>query len=413
MNKPEMLPKIQAFVNEKLNLDPEDKLVETTELSEGKSGALVYLIKVNSRQKGLSGYYIVKCIEKKGHYFSLKENEGMRARILHRNSGLFKNHLVELKCCGACSEYYVVVYTYANNSVFHSTALDKLPPSEIIKQLRVLSYELLFLWNPDPEKSTDNVNIFHDLLKYRIEPDGSFATKTWELLTNSEENTIAILDKLYPNPSYFVLNDSHFLDSHLEHLCFLKGNCHGDLHSKNIICWFADSQKTQSRYSIIDYDSYSECQYLLFDHAYLELYVFLSLFKDISDIQKWSSECLSALRVSLFEDINQPGNTFVEARNALCFGIKNWISENEPKLIDDLSIQHRICRIAAGINFFSKGAITDPIELKKIYTYICLNFEMLFRELNIQNKTEGIAQFRNEDYATIDIDILWKSCVKE
>lgn len=37
---------------------------------------------------------------------------------------------------------------------------------------------------------------------------------------------------------------------------------------------------------------------------------------------------------------------------------------------------------------------------------------MLFRELNIQNKTEGIAQFRNEDYATIDIDILWKSCVK-
>lgn len=370
MNKPEMLPKIQAFVNEKLNLDPEDKLVETTELSEGKSGALVYLIKVNSRQKGLSGYYIVKCIDKKGHYFSLKENEGMRARILHRNSGLFKNHLVELKCCGACSEYYVVVYTYANNSVFHSTALDKLPPSEIIKQLRVLSYELLSLWNPDPEKSTDNVNIFHDLLKYRIEPDGSFATKTWELLTNSEENTIAILDKLYPNPSYFVLNDSHFLDSHLEHLCFLKGNCHGDLHSKNIICWFADSQKTQSRYSIIDYDSYSECQYLLFDHAYLELYIFLSLFKDISDIQKWSSECLSALRVSLFEDINQPGNTFVEARNALCFGIKTGYRKTNQSLLMILAFSIAYVELQQASTFFPRVQLRIRLNLKRyIHTF--------------------------------------------
>ena len=160
---------------------------------------------------------------------------------------------------------------------------------------------------------------------------------------------------------------------------FLCGNVHGDLHRRNIMCQTIEQKKQE--YFLIDYDSFSNKGYLLYDQAYLEMSIYFD--EVISyDIVRWIACMKNILHSDIDEKIDKEIDEPVRAlRNAICRGITKWENEAMPNNRDVVELQYILVRIAAGINFFSKAGITDEEQWKKILIYISLSIQAFFKKI--------------------------------
>ena len=84
---------IKEFIKDKLAI-VSDTHIRETPLTEGRSGAEVYRIKVESRKKRFSGYHIVKLFDARE---SREETESEKARNFRDTAPGFADYLVKVE----------------------------------------------------------------------------------------------------------------------------------------------------------------------------------------------------------------------------------------------------------------------------------------------------------------------------
>ena len=85
--------------------------------------------------------------------------------------------------------------------------------------------------------------------------------------------------------------------------------------------------------------------------------------------------------------------------------------EEQPHMKDNVEVQFLIARIAAGINYISKGAIQNQDYLMKLLQYVGESFKALFAKIDFQWSTESLTKLNytlsKDDY----VETLWENCV--
>ena len=270
-----MLPQeVQEFVKERLFVVSDNEIHAST-ITEGRSGADVYRIKVNSRRKRFTGSYIVKVcniVQRE------EEKESYKADLLYQEAPNFTEHLVKVVTEKTIGERSIIIYNQANNSVRNMESFSELNGEMILKYMRQVSFDILSLMNEDVQTGGSVEDFFNCLLSKQLSSNGRFRDRIESLLKNPKAACLPLNGRIYPNPAYFINSISEW-GSYVSDPIFLKGIAHGDLHGYNLIA-------SEDSYSLIDYDGVMINTYLLFDHAYFEFSIFYDNSKD-NDLKRW------------------------------------------------------------------------------------------------------------------------------
>lgn len=405
------------YLKEKLHVKGySDVNLEEVQITEGKSGAEVYRIFCNSEINRITGYYIVKIIGADSQNDTIGNTEVEKSKQILNDAPEFRAHLVECSPDAPpvkINNQWVVIYNYSSPSIINTAPLSKLVGDAKEKSTEIISYELLSGLNRrDCELvgQTTAIEFLKRLLSYRIEPNGNFILRSKKILLNSERPSIVFNGLVFPNPLYYIINNTTWLNQCSSR--FFTGKVHGDLHSQNILVTGRDNNIEEPEIKIIDYDSYYKDGYLFFDNAYLELSLYLDTLQD-ADLKQWINTISPALMERLDYSFSGNGNTVEKIRNSICSGIKRWYkTENYEGAVDIITVQFVLARIAAGINYFSKSAITDLYLQKHLMMYISINVRNLMDILNFKWDDENAGRFKDETRSNDIMDKLWESCGK-
>lgn len=396
-----MLPQeVRKFVKEKLSVTS-DNDIDDILLTDGRSGAEVYRIKVCSRKERLSGNYIVKICDVEENE---EDTEAYKAKLLYEHAPLFTKHLVKVAAEKKIDKKSIILYHQANDSVWDTVAFSGLDGAHITEYMEQVSHDLLSLMNEKVETGGTAEDFFRCLLEKQLGLDGRFESRIKSLLERPEAESIALNGEIFPNPLYIMKNVSCW-GKNLTNQIFLRGIVHGDLHGYNLLA-------SDDTYSVIDYDSVSTNSYLFFDQAYFELSIFYDVSKD-NDLKGWNIMLERLIKPSFLKDV-EPCENYKEyiVRNAICRGITIWMNEKKlEKIKEDIEIQFMMARIAAGINFFCKRSCVEKGNQVKVLLYISYCIKILMEKIDYN--------YNENDISTLcglpefdDIENLWEGFVK-
>lgn len=392
--------KIQEFIKKQLAVISNDN-IDTCLLTEGRSCANVYRVKVTSRRERLTGSYVVKICdipERK------EKKEAYKANVLYQGAPDFSQHLVKVEAEAEVDGKTVIIYNQANNSVMDMVVFSELSGDALAKYVKQVSFDLLSLMNRDRKTDGTAGDFFHCLLAKQLEKNGRFESRIKNLLTEPEAESVVLNGKVFPNPFCFVKNVSK-LQQCLSSQIFLKGMAHGDMHGYNLIA-------SSDTYSLIDYDGVLEDAYLFYDQAYFEFSIFYDNSKD-NDLKRWNIMLDHLISPSFLKEASLCEN-YKEyiVRNAICEGIKSWMKEERlEKMKDDIELQFLMTRIAAGINFFCKKNCTERGKQIKVLFYIAYCCKLFAEKTGYEYDENNISSLRVPPEYT-DTEELWEGFVK-
>ena len=380
-------------------------------LTNGKSGAEVYRAKIVSKVHNVSGIYIIKIIDKNSRWHSADRNEAERYQNFFTNAPQYHARMVELVAQKELDDCLIVIYRQANDSVLNSAMLEELNPADKVKYLKLISYELLEKMSGEIRSSVDASSFFHSILDYRIIEQGTFYQVIEQYLDMPLASSFSVGDSIFPNPAYYIRNQDEWI-THSRKLMLIQGNMHGDLHSQNVICTKDRTLPEELQYSVIDYDSFRTDGYLLFDHAYLELGLYLNLFPDY-DFARWEATIAPLIKGSFLTEVPcEFGAVAPGYRNAICDGIARWQKVSFPHAVDVVDIQFCLARIAAGVNYFSKQGITNRGVKEKVLIYLGLCFKELFDKLSFSWDSRNPSTIKDDRAIPNQMSVVWEKCLK-
>ena len=408
--------KIKQYIMTTLCVTSEQGITDQQKLTDGKSGADVYRIRVNSSRTRYSGVYIIKLTRTDSFWYDTSNNEATANDNLRNNAKNFQNRLVKKISDKVIDKYHVMIFRQANNSVLSTVSLEKLIISDQHNIISNLSYELLSSWNQNCDCQNCSLDsLIVSLLSYRLDENGSFKKRILGFLEKIDAKSFLIDKVVLPNPFYYIKHVNEWAGK-LQGFSSFWGNVHGDLHRKNVLCNKEHVSDNESDYFIIDYDTYSNNQGLLFDHAYLELSIYYeTIFQDL-DIKTLCGTLDKTVSCDIFKgipNVDVINTPILSLRNAVSQGIVRWKNESYPHMCDEISIQYHIMRIIAGVNFFSKSKITDDGLLKKLLLYLGICFRRLFEIIDFEWSSEDMSKLLYAVSKNDYIDDLWDNCLKK
>lgn len=391
---------IRTYVKAQLAVAPDQDISEKS-LVDGRSGAEVYSIKVNSQEKGRSGCYIVKvCSATQAQC----ESEADKAQRFFDYSSEFASHLVKVEAYGRIGAKDIIIYSQANNSRMNSVAFSNLDGTHFAEYAKQVSYDLLADLNQMTQVGGSVGDFFLCLLAKQLGAGGRFKERMETLLARPGAECIAINGGIYPNPLYFM-NHLDSWGAHMSDLHLFRGAAHGDLHGFNLLA-------ADGTYSVIDFDSAKVDSYLLFDQAYLEFSSFYDNSKD-NDLKRWTSMLEKLISPSVFRQV-EPCEHYLEylVRNAICGGIAAWVNKTgRERQRDDIEIQFMLARIAAGINFFCKKSCADKGRQVTVLLFIAHCLKLLLQKTGYACDENDISPLHLSSVFT-DTESLWEDFLK-
>ena len=383
-----------------------DKGYQLLKLSDGYSEAEVYILEVNGarRQRDL-GTFILKIIDLKSENDSDK-NEAEKTRDIYEKANNFRKHLVKIKYEKVIENKLVMILSFTFDGKFSSILLAQIKIDNQCKLLRDVSYDLLKKLNYGSIENTSECSIISSLCLHKLQKDGNFICRMQEYVREVEYPALNIKGIVLPNPYYYIVSSEILTDILKEkNIRFIKGFNHGDLHQKNIMI-----SRDYMDYVIIDYDKF-ETNFLLFDQAYLELSSYIQC-SDEWDFEKWMKALEYMFRTDNGEDDNVEFSEIIHIEASIREGIHQWYEEERPECMDDFKVQLQLARIAAGIDFFSKGGIIEERLHMKYLAYICYGIKELFSLVRYKWDNSKASWMEDKEKAAYNADKLWNECGK-
>lgn len=375
-----------------------------TQLTDGLSGADVYILEVlKPRRKRDRGIYILKVIDTLGRWYDKDNNEAAKSKRIYNEAVNYQKYLVKVEKEAVVDDKLILVLTFALGSELKSISLAQLRLDYKLELLQKISYDLLKKLNANTIEFVDGCDMLEELCTYRLEEKGNFTKRLRKYIYEMDKPSININGEILPNPYYYIDKLKDILQTN--HIQYIKGITHGDLHQKNIL-----TMNNGSKYAIIDYDSCSK-NYLLFDQAYLELNLLMQTYSEW-DLEKWMEGMAFAFQINDNEKESVEFAGIIEVEYNVCQGILQWYNEEVPNLLDSFRIQFLLARIAAGINYFSKNGIDNKTEQIKYLIYISFGFKVLFSTINYKWEKNSVSKLINRESDSKNAELLWNECGK-
>lgn len=406
---------IDEYIRKTFGLNSSEGYV-TEKINEGYSGAEVYLLRILwARRKKDNGIFILKVINTLGKWYNSEGNEETKSRTLYENASEFRNHLVRVKYSSIIGDKLILVLSYANNSQLTTISLLQERLDNKLQLIRKISFDLLNEMNVHTN-ITQECDALKRWCSYRIDSDGNFMKRMRMYICNPNRPALNVGGEILPNPLYYVNKLQSMIEN--KYFQFITGIIHGDLHQKNILIpkSLEDDkrvhiQKMDDKYVIIDYDSFMDDAYLLFDHAYLELNLYIDELQEC-DLERWIKGLQYAFQIGDIESDEIEFEGIRKIESSIRNGIEDWCKSKHPGLEDSIHVQLQLARIAAGINYFSKGSIDSRTEHLKYLIYIAYGFKEFFSLIEYKWDKENTSRLVNREEDVLNADVLWNECGK-
>jgi hypothetical protein len=353
----------------------------------GKSSASVFLVDINCSDH--DGQAILKISESSLN----KDIKGMQAALDHAPKiGKSLPKLIKQK---SSKNYHAILLAVVGDGFLQADPLSAVPNPILNGAFQKISRLLLEEWNFGAKFSND----YHDpptilkkFLGYRAEP----GARIWDFLREELEidpdvKTIDVGWHSLPNP--LNLLDKECISGNTKQQ-IVEGLVHGDFHSDNVLIRYAT---TLQDVFFIDFDSVSTEAPLFFDHSYLELFHLLS-FRGQHSYQKWLELCDQLSNVNTQSDANRATIAaddmgLLWSVGMLRGAVGRWTSNEHKARLDDITKQLLLSRVAAGLNFSSKRALSlDPTQSAKkktlAFIYAAFAAKQYFDLCKIEMSTE-------------------------
>lgn len=213
---------------------------------------------------------------------------------------------------------------------------------------------------------------------------------------------IIFRDQTHPNPIAYVYNPATWQAQHDTIHVWPSGICHGDLHSRNLIC----DLSSQTLY-VIDWATMGRDQLIFFDHVYLELNILLTIFmEDVQPTamtrpdklrlwQEWSRAAQAAtgfeanvqLNFTLARYALERSTPVRQARDQIFETMKDFSRGIE----EDLWRSYHIAGVAAAMNFLRKHTL-GPLEQTFVLYYAALHLEKLLDSMRVDWRAGSTVQ---------------------
>jgi predicted ATPase len=335
------------------------------ELKGGRTGALLYLASVATRDPRRVEHFVVKLDRVNPRS---KSTEGERHRqALQQAPAVFADRNMakvahEIEHEGAIALFYTV----AGQSLQHFRTLAAQESQSRLEALFTATADhLLRSWNADAavEQALHPQKVLQRWLGYRLKADGPIGSFLGDVFRVAPETQGFIVEgQVFPNPLSYGLDAAQWGEA--RPIDILIGFQHGDLNIGNILARFEEGSEVPKGYFLIDFALYKAQMPLLYDLCYLEMsYLVREL--ERAPFPKWVS------LVTLFSsrDIPNPRDVPVELAGACAVinegrkAFDRWVHESRPSLSDDLWGQLRLAAVAAGLNYCNKTALTTEERL--------------------------------------------------
>ncbi|RME98029.1 MAG: hypothetical protein D6768_18325, partial [Chloroflexi bacterium] len=213
---------------------------------------------------------------------------------------------------------------------------------------------------------------------------------------------IIFRDQTHPNPIAYVYNPAMWQTEQDTIHVWPFGICHGDLHSRNLIC----DLSSQTLY-VIDWATLGRNKLIFFDHVYLELNILLTIFmEDVhpatmtrqDKLRLWQEWSQTARRATGFRVNIQRNFTLAlyaiersapirQARDRILAAMRDFAAG----MARDLWRSYHIAGVAAAMNFLRKHTL-GPLEQTFVLYYGALHLEQLLNSIGIDWRFGATAQ---------------------
>ncbi|MCP4383677.1 MAG: hypothetical protein GY798_20050 [Hyphomicrobiales bacterium] len=359
---PEHYADLEAGIEKQWGVDGLVYLIR--KLSGGKSGALVYVADLNSRDFG--GQAILKFDDYPDPQ-SQETNEAERhGRALKSAPEYARAHLSEIVNSYAHDQRLAILSTIAGrgleyaepwaNSAYHD---------QLATAVRVAG-EILEDWNKGYSLS-DGLRTPADLLVgwlgYRLDPNKGrihdFLREEHGL--TPDQPTFMFDGEWFPNPLNFVASQA----SRDTQLRAVVGNVHGDLHGQNILV--SSRSGSDPAYYLIDLALFEDNQCLFYDHAYFEL-THLLRSRDQANAENWLSILASVGRLGQGGTVVQGDDLgLVQLVSAIRRELFQWVDRHEGNRLAHMESQALLARVAVGLCFAHRQISNESRSVAFLY----------------------------------------------
>jgi len=341
------------------------------QLSAGKSGALVYTADITTER--FAGQAILKLDRSIQSIWNESHEAERHRRAVETAPDFAADHLPQLLHSLHKGKQIASLSTIAAGGLEYVSAWFDCPHERQLSVARRASGEMLDGWNRN-YRIADGMQMPETLLRkwlgYRIDPEEGriFRFVTEKCGLSPEEPSFVFEGHWHPNPLAFAAG-LYPVPDHLR-LRAAIGNQHGDLHGHNLL---VGGGAAEPHYYLIDLAMYEEDQYLLFDHAYLELSYLLRARED-AGWPRWDAilQCLGqppgARDMSALQgdDLGLVGTAAVIRE-----GIPEWIARHESHRVANMDSQVRLARVGAGLSWTNK--VMPDISRQMAFLYAASN----------------------------------------
>lgn len=361
------------------------------ELSGGKSGAHLFLVRVATDEAGGLEHLILKLdrVRRKTSTDEISRHTtvGEISPPAFVQAHIPKLALEAVERDGALAMFYAI----AGQSLRSFRTLSSYRRQSRLQRLFTATNEILLEgWNPTPTFETVRhpKKLLTDWLGFRLDPGQrieSFIAEVCQVPIDSAG--FLVRGNLLPNPLRYARDVEawgkvHPLDAAI-------GLQHSDLNTNNILARFSGVGDELSGYYLIDFAMFKEGKPLFYDQRYLEMSYLIhaltqSPFSSVVDLLNHYSQ-VEVLGLDE-SPIELAGVNAAVRAGRLAFD--RWIQEHHPSLRDDLWGQYWLAGTAAGLGFCHKAGLADELRLAGLI-YAGANLKQFLHLFDLPMPTEA------------------------
>jgi predicted ATPase len=354
------------------------------ELSGGRSGALIYLVRAAKKDTDIVEHLVLKLDHIRPRASS---DEIARHKLVQEISPpeFVHSHVPELAFDRVdTEEALAIIYTIAGQSLHNFRTLSSYRRQSRLERLfKETNHTLLSKWNENLRIKTiaHPQELLATWLGFRLDPGQkieAFIGKVCRLPPDLPG--FLVQGNLLPNPLYYGREPDPWGD--VRALDAMIGLQHSDLNTNNILARFSRDDELAGYY-LIDFALFKQSIPLLFDQRYLEM----SYLIDALNRGSFASvvDLINRYSDSDFLEVDQApvemagvNASIRAARQAFA----EWVTANHPSLQDDLWGQYWLAGAAAGLSYCHKVGMPDEMRLIGLI-YAAANLKQFFRLFGI------------------------------
>ena len=336
------------------------------ELGGGRSGALVFLVRVVQTGSSQPEHLILKLDRK---HPKASSDEITRHQQVEQGSPseFARAHIPNLaydrvEHNGALA----IFYTIAGHSLRSFHTLSGFSRQHHLERLFARTNGILLdEWNPAPNFDTvpHPQKLLEHWLGYRLNPGQEIESFIRDVCQRPvDQPGFIVLGNLLPNPLLYARKVEPWGKTRPLDAAF--GYLHRDLNTNNIVARFSEDAESLEAYYLIDFALFKQDMPLLYDQRYLEMsYLIDSLSNRPFEVVVGLLNHYSMVDVLSAEEapIEMAGTNAAIRAGRIAF--RDWVGEKHPSLHDDLWGQYWLAGTAAGLGYCHKSGMEDESRL--------------------------------------------------